>query len=550
MASRHGTILARIAITGCVLLTPVVGADDQLPRGDTLMKAMVAELDRSMKNLLIDDLPRPYFIQYRAEDRLALNMNASRGALIRSDDDRYRTVTSRVRVGSYALDNTNIGRGFGRRASLPLDDDETAIRHAIWHVTDADYKQAVEALTRKQAHLKQKNIVDRPEDFTSTGPVRLVEPSARFNFDRKTWEADLERLSARLKECPEIQYSGATLFAGAVNEWIVNSEGTRLDTGIYLGIRAQVQADDGMRLSDSRSYLGLQTDDLPPVQKMLTDIDEMSRKLVALSRAPLLEHYAGPVLFDSVAAGMVFEALLGDGLCARPIPVGSGGWANTSLEKKIGQRILPRSFQVYDDPRAQRFGDTILAGAYTYDDEAVAPTRVDLVQNGILKTLLASRAPSKKIKRSTGHGRGAASGDARANIGCLYISDDNGVPEEQLEQLLIAAAKEEGLAFGLHVESIEPIGSNALGDPIYAYKVYVDDGRKELIRGLNFLPVETRSLKHILGSGTERKVYNSTSGIPASVIAPRVLFEELELTKIEEEFDKRPYLKPPAQRTN
>ena len=87
-----------------------------------------------------------------------------------------------------------------------------------------------------------------------------------------------------------------------------------------------------------------------------------------------------------------------------------------------------------------------------------------------------------------------------------------------------------------------------LGDPILAYKVYVEDGREELVRGLEFLPVETRALKHILAAGSERKVYNSTSGTSTSVISPAVLFEELELTKSEEELDKLPILKSPATR--
>ena len=125
-----------------------------------------------------------------------------------------------------------------------------------------------------------------------------------------------------------------------------------------------------------------------------------------------------------------------------------------------------------------------------------------------------------------------------------------GVSFDQVKQELIDAAREEGLEFGLRIESIEAGGYGDLGDPIYAYKVHVEDGREELIRGMRFLPVATRSLRHILAAGAERKVYNSTSGVPSSVIAPGVIFEELELTKIEREFDKPPILKPPAQRTD
>ena len=39
-----------------------------------------------------------------------------------------------------------------------------------------------------------------------------------------------------------------------------------------------------------------------------------------------------------------------------------------------------------------------------------------------------------------------------------------------------------------------------------------------------------------------------SAGVAASIIAPAVSFEELELNKVEEEFDKRPILKSPAQR--
>lgn len=541
----------------CVLLSffafaaPTVCGGETLPDGDSLMQAMVDEIERSMHGLKIEDLPQPYFIQYTAEDRLSFNMRAAYGGLLRSEEDRLRVIASRVRVGSYELDNTNTGRASGARATLPLDDDYAALRHTIWRMTDADYKQAVETLTRKQAYLKQKNVEDRPDDFSPARPVRALEPPAEIAFDRKVWEENLRKLSARFGSFPAIQDSHVTLFAGAVNEWIVNSEGTRLrtaDTGVYLGARAETQEEEGMRLADSLSYVGLQVDDLPPIETILADIDEMCEKLIAVSQAPVLEHYTGPVLFEPVAAGKVFEALLAHGLCARPTPLGSGGWADTSLEKKIGLRILPRSFQVHDDPGPQRFENTILAGAYTYDGEAVPPRKVTLVEDGILKTLLAGRAPTRKTKQTTGHGRSGGFQDARAMIGCLYLSDDKAMSAKELKQELIQAARDEGLDFGLRIESMNPGGSGALGNPIYAYKVYVNDGHEAMIRGMTFLPVETRSLKHILAAGTERNVRNSTSGIPASIITPAILFEELELTKIEREFDKLPILKSPAQR--
>ncbi len=527
-------------------------AQTPVPNNDLVMRSLVAELDRSMANLSLGDLPKPYFLQYIAQDRNTYTMRAAYGALTRCDQDHSRFAASRVRVGSYVLDNTNVGAGLGGQTRLPLDDDEIAVRFALWSMTDTDYKQVVEILTRKIAYLRQKQIEDRPDDFSRAEPVQAVEPPAQVAFDRAAWQGNLKRLSARFKDYPEIQNADVTFYAGGVDRWIVNSEGTRLrtaDTGAYLEIDAETQADDGMRLSDSTLYLGLQVGELPPIDRMLTDIDEMCQRLIALSKAPVLEQYTGPVLFEPIAAAKAFEALLGDRLCARPTPLGENPAADKSLEKKIGLRILPRSFQVHDDPTRMRFNDVVLAGAYTYDDEGVKPARVTLVENGILKTLLSARAPTKKIKQSNGHGRSGGFTDAKAHLGCLYISSSEGLSADELKKELIQAAKDEGLEFALRIAGIESVQDDGdLPNPVYIYKVFVEDGREELVRGMEFHPVEVKSLKRILAAGKEPKVYNSTSGLTSTIISPALLFEELELSKIEQEFDKPPILPSPLKR--
>ena len=549
--TRHD--LSIIAAAVCLLCgAAAVRADGgALADNDIMMKALVEELTRSMEHLVLDDLPRPYFIQYAAEERLTFTMQASYGGLVQSNRQHLRAATSRVRVGSYELDNTNIGRGFGGRALLPLDDDLTALRHAIWTMTDGDYKQAVEFLTRKTAYLEQKNIEDRPDDFTKAEAVKAIEPSAEIAFDEKAWKAKLESLSARFKDHPAIQDADVSFFAGAANGWIVNSEGTRLrtgDAGAYVRINARIQADDGMELGDGIAYLALSVDTLPSADKMLTDIDELCRNLIALSKAPVLDHYTGPILFEPAAAAATVASVLSDELCARPTPLGAGAWTDSGLENRIGQRILPRSFNVYDDPKEETYEGTVLAGSYTFDDEGVAPQRVSLVEKGILKAMLAGRAPTKKVTGTNGHSRGPGFTDPEANIGCLFVEDAAGLSNDELKAELVQAAADEGLEFALRVASVQDGGYGELGDPIRAYKVYVADGREELIRGLTFESIETRSLKRILAGGTTRKVYNSLSGVTKSVISPALLFEELELNKTEEEFDKLPILASPFTR--
>lgn len=551
MPNRKTLFLLNLTI---VLMTAGSGIADSgaLPDNDILMKAMVDELTRSMKDLVLGDLSRPYFMQYNADDRVTVTINAAYGGLLQSTERRSRGVGSRVRVGSYVLDNSNVGRGGGARGGLPLDDDYTALRHSTWRLTDEEYKRAVETLVRKESYLKDKTIEDRPDDFTPAEPVVVIEPSADMPINREKWEDQIKLLSARFEQYPAVRNAAVGFIAGAINEFIVNSEGTRLrtaDTGALLKLNAEIQADDGMMLTDSLTYIAERVEQLPTLEEMIADIDVMCGKLIALAKAPVLEQYAGPVLLDPLAAGAVFEVLLGDELCARPAPLGAGGSAQEeSLEKRLGQRILPRSFQVYDDPRETQYEGNVLAGTYVYDDEAVPATRVNLVENGVLKALLASRSPTKKIKHSTGHARGGEFGDPRASIGCLYLADDLGMDAAALKKELLQAAREEGLEYGLRVSLMEQGSGQRLGSPIYTFKVYVADGHEELVRGLEFLPVQTRALKRIIAAGNQRKVYNITSPISASVITPAVLFEELELRKLEEEFDKPPILKSPATR--
>jgi predicted Zn-dependent protease len=489
------------------------------------------------------------------------------------------------------LDNTNFsggGGGFfsrgsaggGSRASLPLDDDYMAIRHAIWRATDQDYKGAVETLTKKQSYMKDKNIEDRPADFTKTPVVKHVEDGARLDFDKAQWERNLKRLSGHFKKYHRIQDSNAQLFVGAGNSYVVNSEGTRLrtgDAGVLLLISAECQAEDGMKFSDRLSYVGDNVGDLPPLEKMLTRIDEMVEKLTKVMEAPILEEYSGPVLFDGLAAAQMLREMLAGGVVGQPEPVGTQRRTFTgaqNLQKKLKRRILPKSFQIFDDPNTKAFGDELLFGHYRYDDEGVKAQKVDIVVDGKLQNMAMSRAPSKKLSGSNGHGRRSPGGSkVEAAVACLFVKDDAGVSDEELEKALIEAAKDQDLEYGLRIGSIRTAGlgssradlmamfmrmrtggGDKLGDPVYAYKVFVDDGREELIRGCEFGPVTVTNLKKIVAAGIAPTVYNyvglgmAGATPPTSIIAPALLFEELDLSKIEQEHDKLPILGAPAAR--
>ncbi|MHC4943910.1 MAG: metallopeptidase TldD-related protein [Planctomycetota bacterium] len=573
--------------------------NEELPGSDVLMQALVDEMERSM-DLQMEDLEQPYFIIYMADDSVNYFMAAEYGAITSFDRDRSRDFNNQVRVGSYELDNTNFsgdrggfsfsfgGRrrrgGGGGRASLPLDDDYTAIRQAIWWATDYAYKSAVETLTKKRAYMKDKKLEDRPHDFTRADAVEHFEPPARLAFDRTEWERNLKTISGRFRKFPQIQDSGVQLTIGASNRYTANSEGTRTRTarqGAMMMVRAEVQAKDGMMISDQITFYAETLEGLPEIESILAKVDELVDDLTTAANAPIMEGYTGPVLFDGIASPQLFRELLASDIAGQVEPVGSqrsrrGGGSGGALERKLDQKILPGSFKVYDDPTIEKVGDDALLGHYTCDDEGIRAQRVDLVEKGVLKNMVLSRVPTKKMSGSNGHGRrSSGSGRLSAAIGSLFIEDAEGMAEADLKKALIEAADDQGLEYGLCVRKIKSGGMPTsqrdimalvmgmrggggagprLGDPILIYKVYVDDGREELVRGCEFDEIKLRDLKDIVASGSEPVVYNymgfgMRGASPAtSIVAPAVLFEELELNPIEEEHDNPPILQAPLFR--
>lgn len=562
---------------------------DVLRDSDVVMRALVDELQRSM-TLQMEDLERPYFIQYTVDDSLVYDILASYGALTSCDRERSRRLSVQTRVGSYELDNTNFsddrgwrffGGGGGDQASLPLDDDYTAIRHAVWFATDAAYKTAVETLTKKRAYLKDKSIEDRPNDFSRAPAVEDAQPAVKFDFDKHRWQENLKQLSGRFKKYPQIQDSGVRLYMGANQRYLVNSEGSKLrmgDAGVLLIVNAECQADDGMRLSDSWTYTGETAGDLPSLEQIGKAIDEMVAKLTALAKAPILEQYSGPVLFEKMASPQMFRKMLAEGVVGKPEPVGTSRrtFAGAEdLQRKLNRKIMPKALTVYDDPTVKEAVGQHLFGHYLYDDEGVKARRMDLVVAGKLVNLAMSRTPTQKLTESNGHGRTAPGGaEIQPAIGNLFVQAKKGWPQEKLTKALIDAAAEQDLEYGIRVESIRAPdlassqtdiimmflrmrsgGSvDRLGDPIYAYKVYADDGHEELVRGCEFGAAPSRTLKRIIAVGDEPAVY-SYIGIgmggatpPSAIVAPAVLFEEMDLSKIEQEHDKLPILKAPAAR--
>jgi len=538
------------------LLPAVAQADETLDQAlteDVILRALVDELDRSFGALELKDMDRPYFIEYALYDTGGFGVSAEFGAVTSRNEGRSRSLRTDVRVGSYELDNTNFGGGgyygrFGGRggyAPIPIEDDYNAIRQGIWWTTDRDYKSVVESLAQKRAFMKSKMIEDKPDDFSHEEPVTFLEDRVLLSIDKSRLEKIAVTLSSVFREYPDIQDSGINVSAGVGNKYLVNTEGTRLRTGTTfcrLGASAKVQADDGMRLSDSFDISVLSADDIPSLEQLEQRCRKMIEQLIAVKNAPKMEEpYAGPVLFEPEAATSLFSQHFASQFGGGQRPVGSRT-SPDDFVNKLNRRILPRFMHVVDDPTLEMIEGKRALGYYHYDDQGVKAERIELVERGRLKALLMSRNPSKEFPNSNGHGRGLMY--PRSAVSTLIVTADPAATADEMKQELLDACQDEGLEYGVRVVSLGSYGSS----PLIMYKVFAD-GHEELVRGAEIAGIDLKSFKRMLAAGDAPYVQNSGSRSDGTtIVAPAMLFEELDLAKIDRDFDKPPILTTPLAR--
>ena len=557
-------------LTALVLGAQPIPQPSPQPNNDTLLRAMQDELKRS-NELAHLGLVAPYYIEYRTEDTLSHGIGASLGALIESVDSDYRVPSVQVRVGNYDFDNTNhiYSEAYsGRRYDpdrLSLDDNYLAFRDVYWLATDRAFKTAEDAIARKRSSLKNVSLPDALPDFSKAPPAQLILPIERKPVALEAWKKEIIKLSAMFGAYPQVLSSGVEMQTSQSTNYVLNSEGTTLrlpEDLAYIRVAARGLAADGTEVHDAQGFPAFEADGLPGEEELARASKEVAEHVTALSQAPAGEAYDGPVLFEAPAAAQLFGQLLGDNLKLTRKPIADPGrvpqMVASELENRVGSHILPDWMDVVDDSTQTKFGSHTLLGHYLYDVEGVAPQPVTLVEKGVLKTFLLTRTPVfKDFPGSNGHARFTGSfGDQAPGFGNLFIRASQTAPEAGLKQKLMDMCKERNKPYGILIRKLDSPGSaagaHAVASPLLAYRVY-PDGREELVRSLQFHGVSTRSFKDIVSASDENYVLDLIDTNPrgtfittASVIAPAVLFEELELAPIEEETPKPPIVPPPA----
>ncbi|HET7150594.1 MAG TPA: metallopeptidase TldD-related protein, partial [Candidatus Acidoferrum sp.] len=515
-------------------------------KGDGLLEALLTELDRSKAQLKMDQVQPPYFIEYRADDVEDYTAEAAFGALRENQHSHYRVLRVVVRIGNYKQDSF-YGRGEGESTILPLDDDPIALRHQIWLATDEAYKSAGQALAAKQAALKQFTADANPvDDFAQTPQLIAVEPTVSLKLDEASWKKTLQDVTDLFRQYPDVQSVTASARFSAVNEYLVNSEGTVTRNGrttYSVQLNGSAQAPDGMRLSRSPAYVFAHPEELPSQDALMADARNMLDTLVALRKAPIVEEeYRGPVLFSADAADDIVASLIGQNIVGRKPQLGRPNRTTGAFATSYKARVLPNFLSVVDDPTMKDFQGKSLVGGYTVDSEGVKAQPVNAIENGMLTNYLTGREPLRDFPASNGHGRAAAGYPVGPNLGVLVLKTSEAQSPEDLKKKVIQMITDQGLPYGYRVETLGQPGNT----PRLLYRIYAKDGHEELVRGAVFNELDTRALRtDVIAAGNDPLVSNRPGGIPTTVISPSLLFDELEVKRADTSKDKLPEYPPP-----
>jgi predicted Zn-dependent protease len=511
---------------------------------DPVISAMREELERSKSHVKMDNVSAPYYIEYRLSDVQEYTAEATFGALREDQRVHVRSVRVVVRVGDYKQDSY-YGPGIGMVDLAPLDNDSIALRRQLWNATDRAYKAASEAFASKKALLSQYSAEQPFDDFAKVPSLQSIGPLAKLEFSPEEWKQALEKSTELYSSDPKIESLSAGLRFRAVNVYFVNTEGTITRQGYAaysVQLMGETQAADGMRLGRSPFYMAASAAELPQPAKLQADMAKMLGTLKDLREAPLVEEdYRGPVLFSNDAATDVFTGMVGNNVLGiRPKP-GESARTIGEFSSSYKSRVLPDFLSVVDDPTMKSFQGKSLIGTYEIDEEGVRAQVVPLIKDGMLVDYLLSRTPIRDFPDSNGHGRAAPGQPPIASIGNLIVEPKQPLPAEELKKKLIEMCKQQNKPYGYYVETLSGY------DPRLLYRVYVNDGHEELVRGAVFNELDTRTLRNdLVAAGDDPLVSNREGPVPTTVICPSILFDELEVKRTDKKNAKLPEYPPPA----
>ena len=544
------------------------------------------ELERSRNRLQLEGVEKPFYIEYRLLDLDIRTVTASFGALVSSNTTRGRFMSVDVRLGDYHLDSSNFisedgFQGFlGSTGQVGIDGDYNSLRQDLWLATDQAYKEAATQMSLKQAFLRSLTKPPEIDDFSQAPALVKLDPRLQPDWTARHWDDEARAASSILRKFPELYGSHVNYNLIYATSYLMNSEGTTVRTSRSLAaieVALDTQAEDGMPLHNFYALDAARPADLPDTATVSKAVAQAGTELMELRASPLVPDYSGPVLFDARASGSLLAQVLAPSLSGARPPLSMMRAFDQIVERmggrsewsgRVGIRVLPPSVSLVDDPTLKEYQGQWLPGNYEVDDEGVKGQRVSMVENGVLKNLLMSRRPGPDFQASNGHGRSGNLSTPQPLSSNLFFQSNEPLKPAELRKKFLEACRADGHEWCIEVKRMDNpalssvrqedfsefiggiAGGIATGErmPLLMYRVYVADGREELVRGGYIERLTLRSIRNLPGIGDDLTVFRymqnpaggfagtalgafgaAQGGIPSTVIAPSLLVDEAEI---------------------
>lgn len=553
---------------------------------EDIFKAMDMEIKRAMENLKVEELQKPYYISLRLKDINLKSVNFSFGFEKNNESSNYRNLSTTVRVGSPKFDQTNFSSSFDFGfydmdyfTSIPIEDDLEVLRQTFWLSIDKAYKDSQEKYSKKKGFIER-----HPQEKYSDDFIMVEKP---FVYIEKMPEVldfqviyDLSKnISFYLKNFDFLNDGSVYLFSLLKKQYFLDSEGSkhlRIEPYYSIQINLDCFSSNYYPLSLNTSYVFSSKEGMPSEEKIKKEIDELIFYLKEIREKEPLEKYSGPVVFEREGSTSFFLALLGKGVSgvreplseqSYSLPFKKGGF----LGKKLNQKILPSSFEVWDKPSLKHYNGIKLIGFLPVDDEGVESKDIQIVKEGKLINLPMRRTAYEDYLNLNGHGREGQftviSTDVDSTVTNLIIEDKNGLSKEDFLKKLEEYAEKENFEKVLFIKKLKKSFSvadlemdffsfteglkGALSPPMVMYLYNLKTKEKEAVWGLEFSSIGENVLKDILYSTKENwlsQIYEflSMDSLAYSVIGPEmILIEDLSLKKSKIQRIKKPLVDSP-----
>ncbi|RIL10314.1 MAG: hypothetical protein DCC75_04610 [Proteobacteria bacterium] len=525
------------------------------------VQKIISILKKDAKRALrmkVEGFPRPYYCSFILRDIEWFNTWASSGATYRKRAAHTRNVYADIRVGSYRYDQTTDGglndndeeRESVAHVTVPIDDsDYYGLRLALWRLSEAKFREALADYNNKES--ARISTVDPNREFYSfvkIKPTISIQNPKPERVDENKWTQYCKAVSKWLANLPHVSVNWVEFDASHETKILVNTEGSVIvqSKQIFSLVATFRKLTRAGSTIEQEIVLNTATQrELPDIAKLKRMIKRKYGQLVELVRAKKIHSFSGPVLLCPGPAGLLFHEAIGHRLEGnRLLSSGEG----QTFKGQIGKRIFNVDISIRDNPRLKSYRGVKCLGSYDFDDEGTPSTNALLVEDGVLKSFLTTRAATEKRGFvPTGHARNKKFQRPISRMGVTIVEGKDSLSMAQLRQLLLEEIYKQKRPFGMIV--YETSGGETetttydfqafSGEISFAVLVY-PDGREVPVRGVNFVGTPLQAINNIIAVGDKQEVDNGYCGaesglIPITTISPAVLLNNLELQAKEEE---------------